>query len=127
MRIDHIAIWVKNLDKMVDFYCNYLNGSASNIYRNPQKGFTSQFISFTGGARLELMHTGNLNEQHRLEFGQGLTHIAFSVGSKEMVDNLTNELRANGNTIFSEPRTTGDGYYESVVLDPEGNYIEITI
>lgn len=127
MRIDHIAIWVKNLDKMVDFYCNYLNGSASNTYHNPQKGFTSQFISFSGGARLELMHTVNLEEQYRHEFGQGLTHLAFSVGSKEMVDNLTNELRANGYTIYSEPRTTGDGYYESVALDPEGNYIEITI
>ncbi|MBN1988147.1 MAG: VOC family protein [Bacteroidales bacterium] len=127
MRIDHIAIWVKNLDKMVEFYCQYLNGVASDIYHNPKKGFTSQFVSFADGARLELMHTVNLEEQHQHEFGQGLTHLAFSVGSKEMVNNLTNELRAKGNTIISEPRTTGDGYYESVALDPEGNYIEITI
>ena len=56
----------------------------------------------------------------------GLTHLAISVGSREKVNKLTELIRENGFTVSGEPRTTGDGYYESVILDPEGNQVEIT-
>lgn len=128
MKIEHIAIWVQDLDKMRDFYCKYFKGQSNQKYTNTTKGFSSYFISFASGARLEIMHSAQLgqlipNNQPRL----GLIHIAVSVGSKEAVDTLTQQLQHDGYRILSVPRTTGDGYYESCVLDPENNQIEITI
>ncbi len=129
MKIEHLAIWVKDLEKMKNFYEQYFNAQSNELYHNPTKNFRSYFLSFETGCRLELMQKpeipNNLNDPERQY--TGLIHFAISVGSREKVNELTEELRANGLTIVGEPRTTGDGYYESVVLDPENNRIEITI
>lgn len=125
MKIEHIAIYVRHLENARDFYCTYFGGVASEKYENPKKQFSSYFIRFGGGCRLELMHQPTrktLNDKENL----GIHHFAFSVGSREKVDELTNQLRSLGFPIFGEPRVTGDGYYESVILDPDGNMVEIT-
>ncbi len=129
MKIEHIAIWVNNLEKMKAFYENHFGAKAGAKYHNPKKNFTSYFLSFESGCRLELMHKPEIpeNQNNVVSENMGLIHFAISMGSKEKVDSLTNELRTLGFEILGEPRTTGDGYYESVVLDPENNRIEITI
>lgn len=128
MKINHIALWVKDLEKIKQFYEDYFQCTAGEKYHNPKKQFESYFISFGDGCRVELMHNPNIpvkqienNNQHL-----GLIHFAISVGSKEKVDQLTEKLRKDGIRVVGEPRTTGDGCYESVVLDPEGNRLEIT-
>ncbi|GAB2815975.1 VOC family protein [Ferruginibacter profundus] len=128
MKIEHLAIWVEDLERARDFYVQYFDMQCSGKYINEQKQFASYFLSFAGkGARIELMHRpGILKHNGDRGIVTGFTHIAISVGSKENVNALTERMRADGITIQSEPRTTGDGYYESVVLDPEKNYIEIT-
>lgn len=129
MRIDHLAIWTFDLEKMKYFYEKYFGGKAGSKYHNPNKNFTSYFISFSEGSRLELMHKPEV-PSHGLSIDteyKGLAHFAISLASKEAVDALTKQLATDGYTILGEARTTGDGYYESVVLDPEGNRIEITI
>ncbi|WP_299318007.1 VOC family protein [uncultured Maribacter sp.] len=127
MRIEHIAIWVIDLETMRTFYETYFNAIAGEKYHNPTKEFTSYFLSFTDGARLELMHKPSITATTDNEVNPGFIHFAMSVGSKKQVNVLTEKLREDGFTIAGEPRTTGDGYYESLVLDPEGNQIEITI
>lgn len=126
MTIEHIAIYVNNLEKSAEFYEKYFEGRRGELYHNTKTGFYSYFISFTDGARLELMHdpltVGNAGRSQI-----GFAHIAFSVGSKEKVLSLTEVLRSDGYRVTGEPRTTGDGYFESVILDNEGNKIEITI
>lgn len=129
MRIEHAAIWTQNLDKLKEFYVKFFDGTCGEKYINSKKGFESYFIKFEEGARLELMQMSsiplNINDIERQYIG--IIHIAFSVGSKEKVDELTEKLRAEGCKIVSEPRATGDGYYESCVLDLDGNRVEITI
>ena len=128
MRIEHLAIWVKDLDAMKRFYVTYFDAVPGEMYHNPKKDFNSYFLSFKeGGSRLELMHRPDsaVRQNENIEF-MGITHFAISVGSKGKVDALTDRLRDSGFKIVGEPRTTGDGYYESVVLDPEKNRIEIT-
>lgn len=127
MKIDHIAIWTKNLVQMRDFYVKYFGMEYGEKYENPSKKFTSYFLSFSNAeTRIELMHNPEIDKILQNKELIGLTHVAISVDSKKKVDLLTEELRADGYTIVGEPRTTGDGYYESVILDPEGNKIEIT-
>lgn len=129
MKIEHIAIWAKDLEKLKDFYLKYFQATAGEKYVNPIKKFESYFLSFhNGGCRLELMQMPGIPSTQNDAFAQfsGLIHFAVSVGSKHDVDALTERLRKDGYAIAGEPRTTGDGYYESVVLDPEGNRIEIT-
>ncbi|EEK99742.1 hypothetical protein bcere0013_30660 [Bacillus cereus BDRD-ST26] len=126
MKIEHVAIWVNDLEGMRDFYKKYFNGEENSLYHNPKKQFESYFITFEGGARLELMKRVGIEDALQTET-IGYAHIAFSVGSKEKVNELTNTLREAGYAVLNGPRTTGDGYYESVVSDPEGNQIEITI
>lgn len=126
MKIEHVAIWVNDLVGMRDFYKQYFNGEENSLYDNPKKQFKSYFITFEGGARLELMKQVGIEDALQTET-IGYAHIAFSVGSKEKVNELTNTLREAGYPVLNGPRTTGDGYYESVVSDPEGNQIEITI
>lgn len=129
MRIEHIAIYCKDLEAMRNFYENYFNGKSNKKYVNSKKGFESYFISFTDGARLELMRMMGIPDSKNNIYEQftGLIHFAVSVGSKEKVDELTEKFRNDGIEIIGEPRWTGDGYYESVILDIEGNRIEITI
>jgi lactoylglutathione lyase len=129
MKIEHIAVWAKDLEKLKDFYSRYFHAVAGEKYFNSKKNFHSYFLSFDTGCRLELMQMpGILDHKEYNQSNQyyGFTHLAISVGSRELVDRLTTQLRTDGYTIVGEPRTTGDGYYESVVLDPEGNRIEIT-
>ena len=128
MRIDHLAIWTHDLEKMRVFYEKYFNVTAGEKYINPKKNFESYFLNFENGCRLEIMKMPDIPASENDVYKQftGLIHFAISTGSKEQVDTLTEQLRADGYEIVGEPRTTGDGYYESVVLDPEGNRIEIT-
>ncbi|MDA1569301.1 VOC family protein [Bacillus cereus] len=126
MKIEHVAIWVNDLERMRDFYKQYFGGEENSLYHNPKKQFESYFITFEGGARLELMKQVGIDEKVQTQT-IGYAHIAFSVDSKEKVNELTNTLRKAGYSVLNGPRTTGDGYYESVVSDPEGNQIEITI
>ncbi|MGB0840328.1 MAG: VOC family protein [Chitinophagales bacterium] len=129
MKIDHIAIWVQNLEVMKTFYETYFQAKTGEKYHNPTKNFTSYFLSFENGCRLKLMHKAEIptNKNDLALQYIGIIHFAISVGSKNKVDNLTDSLRQAGYNVVSEPRTTGDGYYESVVLDPESNRIEITV
>ncbi len=129
MKIEHLAIWVKELEQMKHFYEHYFGAQAGELYHNPRKNFTSYFLSFQEGCRLELMHKPEIPTNENAWENQyvGIIHFAISVGSKEKVDQLTEGLRSAGYTVVGEPWTTGDGYYESVVLDPENNRIEITI
>ncbi len=128
MHIEHIAIWTSRLEELKDFYVTNFGGKANARYTNPFKQFSSYFITFDSGARLELMHKPTVpgTLYNKGEEYTGITHLAFSAGSREKVDALTDTLRQKGFTVAGEPRQTGDGYYESVVLDPEGNRIEIT-
>lgn len=125
MRIEHVALWVKDLEQMKGFYCVYFGASSSEKYVNVKKRFSSYFLSFGSGARLEIMHRPELLPAES-SASYGWAHLAISAGSMELVDELTERLRNDGFTVAGEPRTTGDGYYESVVLDPEGNMVEIT-
>jgi lactoylglutathione lyase len=128
MKIEHIAIWAKDLEKLKHFYLKYFGAAAGEKYMNPVKKFESYFLSFGEGCRVELMQMPGIPPTLNDAYTQfsGLVHFAISVGSKHDVDALTEQLRHDGYAIVGEPRTTGDGYYESVVLDPEGNRIEIT-
>jgi len=128
MRIDHIAIWTIHLEKMRHFYETYFHGKAGEKYINPRKNFESYFVEFDGGTKLELMEKLEVDAKLHddIENYIGITHFAISAGSRQKVDLLTEQIRADGYHVVSEPRETGDGYYESVVLDPEGNKVEIT-
>ena len=125
MKIDHIAVYVYDLEKAKAFYEMYFNGKSNKRYHNPKTGLKTYFLSFEGECRLEIMEKPNLPAIERSIEHMGYTHLAFRVGSKESVDRLTDQLRNGGYTVFSEPRMTGDGYYESCVSDPDGNRIEI--
>jgi len=127
MKIEHIAIWVKDLENMRNFYMKYFNMGCNEKYINTKKKFSSYFLSFEGGTRIELMHQPDVLQNANKKFKSlGLTHLAISIGSKSKVDKLTERIRSDGYPIIGEPRITGDGYYESVILDPEGNHIELT-
>lgn len=128
MRIEHIALWTQDLERFKRFYVDYFGAVAGSGYVNPAKGFASCFLSFGDGARIEAMTTTTLNPV-AIEAGaqrMGLTHFAVSLGSDAAVDELTQRLKADGYPVLDGPRRTGDGYYESVVLDPDGNRVEIT-
>lgn len=127
MKLEHIAIWTKDLEKMKDFYLEFFDLTSNEKYYNPKNKFSSYFLSFEKGARLELMNRPDISEFiDKLNFKLGLTHFAISVGTKERVDSLTELIRIDGHKVIGEPRMTGDGCYESVISDPEGNLIEIT-
>lgn len=125
MLIDHIAIWTKDIEKVKDFYLRYFDCGVNEKYENKSAGFSSYFIKFKEGARIELMKKDSISEVNNTETF-GYAHIAINVGSKDKVDSLTRKLEKDGYKIADYPRVTGDGYYESVILDPENNKIEIT-
>ncbi|WP_419868670.1 VOC family protein [Chryseobacterium sp. CT-SW4] len=129
MKIEHIALWVKDLEKIKDFYTQYFGAVSNEKYHNKNTNFQSYFLHFKEGCRLEIMNRPDILESEATYESQkiGFIHLAFSVGSKEKVDQLTEKLRKDGYSVVGEPRTTGDGYYESVILDPENNSIEITV
>jgi lactoylglutathione lyase len=129
MKIEHIAIWARDIEALKNFYEKYFNGRTRCKYFNDAKQFSSYFVTFETGARLEIMHMPSLSDQEEYQNRAftGFAHIAFSVGSEENVRDLTERLKKDGYKVVGEPRTTGDGYFESTVLDPEKNRIEITI
>lgn len=126
MKIEHVAMYVNDLEAARDFFVTYLGGKANDGYHNTRTDFRSYFITFDDGARLELMNKPEMDDLEKPLNRTGYVHIAFSVGSKEKVDELTEKLRSAGYDVVSGPRTTGDGYYESCIVAIEGNQIEIT-
>lgn len=127
MKIEHVAMYVNDLETARRFFEKYLGASSNDGYHNPKTNFRSYFLTFDDGARLEIMNKPSITEQDKSLERTGYIHIAFSVGSKETVDLLTDRLKADGYEVLSGPRTTGDGYYESCVVGIEGNQIEITV
>ena len=127
MRIEHIAMYVNDLDTTRDFFVRYFNAKSNEGYHNKTTNFRSYFLSFDDGARLEIMNKPIMEDSEKTLVRTGYVHIAFSVGSKEAVDTLTDVLKHDGYDVISEPRTTGDGYYESCIIGIEGNQIEITV
>jgi lactoylglutathione lyase len=126
MNVDHIALWVRDLEPMRAFYTEALGGVSGDLYENPVTGFRSYFVSLGEGARLELMYRPALRPSPT-DAAAGYAHIALALGSRDAVDAAVVALRQRGVPIASEPRVTGDGYYEAVVLDPERNRVELTV
>lgn len=127
MRIEHIAMYVRDLEGVRDFFIRYFDASSNVRYHNSRTGFSSYFLSFANGSRLELMNAPDMQAGEAGLKWTGYIHLAFSVGSRNRVDELTEWLSKDGYTVLSGPRTTGDGYYESCILGPEDNQIEITV
>lgn len=127
MKIEHIAMYVTDPERARDFFVKYLGGVSNNGYHNVKTDFRSFFISFEDGARLEIMTKPEIIDDEKPLNRTGYAHIAFSAGSKEKVDELTDKLKADGYEVISGPRTTGDGYYESCIVGIEGNQVEITV
>jgi len=127
MKIEHVAMYVKDLEGTKDFFIKFFGAKSNNLYHNTKTGFMSYFLTFDNGCRLEIMTKPDIDDATLSFLRLGLIHLAFSVGSKEDVDKLTRELEQAGYAIFSGPRTTGDGYYESCIIGPENNLIEITV
>jgi lactoylglutathione lyase len=129
MHIEHIGLWTNQLERLKAFYEAYFQAQVGNHYHNPAKRFESYFLSFSTGARLELMHQPGIPNPRTDSEKQltGYAHLSFATGSEQGVDDLTNRLQQDGFQVLDGPRHTGDGYYESVVLDPDGNHIEITV
>ena len=126
MHIEHIAMYVNDLEKVKEFFIKYFHAKANDGYHNKTTDFRSYFLTFDDGARLEIMNKPGMTDDTKGISRTGYIHIAFSLGSKQAVDDLTARLRADGYNVISGPRTTGDGYYESCIVGIEGNQIEIT-
>lgn len=127
MRIEHVALYVNDLDAAKRFFTRYFGARSNELYHNATTGFRSYFLSFDDGARLEIMTRPDMDDLEKPLARTGLVHLAFSVGSPEAVDRLTAQLAADGYRVASGPRTTGDGYYESCIVALEGNQIETTV
>lgn len=127
MRIEHVAMYVNDLEAARSFFIKYFDAVSNDGYHNKKTDFRSYFLTFAGGARLELMSAPAMDDAEKNVKRTGYAHIAFSVGSEARVDELTARLKADGFDVISGPRRTGDGYYESCMLDIEGNQIEITV
>ena len=127
MKIEHIAMYVNDLEKVKDFFIKYFDARANDGYHNKTTDFRSYFLTFEDGARLEIMNKLSMKDLEKDTTRTGYIHIAFSVGSKEKVDLLTEKLKEDGYDVISGPRTTGDGYYESCIIGIEGNQVEITV
>lgn len=126
MQIEHIAMYVNDLEKARDFFVRYFGASSNEGYHNKTTDFRSYFLSFEDGARLEIMNRPHMEDTEKSPARTGYIHIAFRLGSKVAVDELTARLKVDGYTVVSGPRTTGDGYYESCIVGIEGNLIELT-
>ena len=127
MRIEHIALYVNDLESARRFFVKHFGATSNDGYHNPQTDFRSYFLSFDKGARLEIMNKPKMSDLPKEINRTGYAHIAFSIGSKEKVDTLTAELKADGYEVISGPRTTRDGYYENCIIALEDNQIEITV
>lgn len=127
MRIEHIALYVNDLESARQFFMKYFGATSNDGYHNPRTDFRSYFLSFDNGARLEIMNKPEMPDLPKELNRTGYAHIAFSTGSKKQVDALTAKLKADGYEVIDGPRTTGDGYYESCIVAIEQNQIEITV
>ena len=127
MKIDHIAMYVCDLEGARDFFVQYFGARSNTGYHNVRTGFRSFFLSFDDKTRLELMSKPQMTDSEKQRNRTGFIHLSFSIGSKEQVDELTAQLKADGFEVIDGPRTTGDGYYESGIVGFEGNLIEITV
>ena len=127
MRIEHVAMYVNDLEGGREFFTGYFGAVSNGGYYNPSTGFRSYFLSFEDGARLEIMNRPRMEDGEERTDRTGYSHIAFSLGSRERVDELTDRLKRDGYEVTGGPRVTGDGYYESSVLAFEGNLVEITV
>ena len=127
MRIEHVALYVKDLENAKKFFMKYLGAKSNDGYHNQKTGFCSYFLTFDDGARIEIMNMPEMADLPKKIVRTGYSHIAFGVGSIEKVDALTAKLKADGYEVLSGPRTTGDGYYESCIVAVEDNQIEITV
>lgn len=127
MKIEHIAMYVNDLEKAKQFFEKYFNAKSNSKYHNHKTDFRSYFLTFDDGARLEIMNRPKMNDETKEINRTGFIHIAFSTGSAERVNELTDKLKKDGYEVISGPRTTGDGYYESCIIGIEGNQIEITV
>ena len=125
MKLDHVALYVKDLEGAKEFFMKYFGATANSKYNNPKTGLETYFLAFDGEERLEIMARPDLRENQKNALQYGYSHLSFSVGSKQKVADLTHWLQSDGYIVISGPRTTGDGYYESCVLDAENNQIEI--
>lgn len=126
MHIEHLAMYVNDLESARAFFMKYFNAKSNEGYHNKNTDFRSYFLSFDDGARLEIMNRPGMIDDEKQLTRTGYIHIAFSLGSKAAVDELTEKLKSDGYDVVSGPRTTGDGYYESCIAGIEGNQIEIT-
>lgn len=126
VKIEHVAMYVEDLEKAKEFFCRYFSAKSNDMYHNKTTGFKSYFLSFSDGSRLEVMTHPEIQMEEKKLKRTGFIHLAFSLGSREKVDLLTERLKADGYEVLSGPRTTGDGYYESCILGIEGNQIELT-
>jgi len=127
MHIEHVAMYANDLDRVKDFFEKYFDAKSTELYQNPKSGFKSYFLSFDDGARLELMNRPAMEDAPKALLRTGFSHIAFNLGSVEAVDALTKQMHDDGLCVINLPRTTGDGYYESCVIDLEGNLIELMV
>lgn len=127
MKIDHAALYVLDLERAKSFFETFFGAISNDGYHNEKTGFRSYFLTFEGEMRLEIMCRPGMQDLQKPEMRTGFSHIAFHAGSAEKVDALTSAIKGAGYTVLSGPRTTGDGYYESCILDFEGNQIEITV
>lgn len=127
MKIEHIAMYVNDLEAAKNFFVKYFGAAADNCYHNTKTDFRSYFLSFDEGARLEIMNRPQMKDDIKDPYRTGFIHIAFSLGSAEKVNALTEKMQSDGYEVISKPRTTGDGYYESCIVDLEGNQIELTV
>ena len=124
MQLTHIALWTNHLERLRDFYVKYFNGKSNEKYVNSKKGFASYFVSFESGPALEIMQRQDITEAYDKDH-IGLAHLAFHADKKEQVDQMIERFRMDGYTIAGETRVSGDGYYEGVIRDPDGNIVEI--
>ena len=125
MNLEHVALYVDDLEATKAFYIRHFGATANNKYHNQRTGLQTYFLTFDGGAPLEIMQRPGMSPRASGEYPLGYTHISFKLGSVEKVDELTRELQESGCPLLNGPRMTGDGYYESVLSDPEGNLIEL--
>ena len=125
MRIEHVAMYVNDMERAKNFFVKYFKADASELYHNFNSGFSSYFLTFDGGSRLEIMQRPAMEDQPKGTYRTGYHHIAIEVGDRKDVDDMTKKIQDDGYRVFSGARTTGDGYYMSSIYDEEGNTIEI--
>jgi lactoylglutathione lyase len=126
-QIEHIALATTDVERLCGFY-QQLGAMASPVFADPDTGLRSCVLDFCG-VRLELFerpgrHEGAVGDA----LAPGLMHIGFALGSADAVDELSRVIATAGHRVLERPHRTGElGRYESVVLDPDGNRLKLTV